>query len=295
MIAPVAAVAAEKKHEEKKEVKAEEKAETSTSTEKKAKRGSVFGGLFGKKDATSPTEEKKESEVAPAVPAKDTTATEVPAVSEEAPKIEKPIEAKPIDTAAVVAAADTVTTPPAVEESPKEATAVPAETTTAGKTEEKGGLFGFIKKQEARFAGKKDSEDETTEHVAATEERPARDKRRSSLFSGLGTLKKKNQSQERSADATETKREKSPMPSKIGGLFRKPSQAVKPTETPKETTAATEAATTSTDVPTTNGATTETAPAATESKIVGDVVPQELSAHDQATIEPTAKTVEATA
>ena len=255
----------------------------------------MFGGLFGKKDATSPTEEKKESEIAPAVPAKDSKETEIPAVSEEAPKIEKPVEAKPIDTAAVVAAADTVTTPPAVEETPKEPTSTPAEPTTATQTEEKGGLLGFFKKQEARFAGKKDSEDETTEHVAATEERPARDKRRSSLFGSLGTLKKKNQSQERSEDATETKREKSPMPTKIGGLFRKPSRAVKPTEETKDTTAASEAATTSTEIPTTNGATTETAPAAADSKIVGDVVPEALTAHDQATIEPAAKTVEASA
>ena len=190
-------------------------------------------------------------------------------------------------------------TPSGVDETNKELGPTPVETAT-GKTDEKSGLMGFIKKQEARFAGKKEetaTDAPATESGAETsgaEDRPAREKRRTSLFGGLGTLKKKSTNEDGSEDATEAKREKSPMPSKIGSLFRKPSKAVKPTEAAKETPATTSTTdAVHTDVPTTTDAAATQAP---ESKIVGDVVPAELTTHDQTTVVPTeGKMVESTA
>lgn len=191
-----------------------------------------------------------------------------------------------------MSAADTVTTPRAEEEPAKELTSEGAETTSP-KTEEKGGLKSFLKKTEARLAGKKEEKKEESaaeagalkddpaaaeQTPATTEERPAREKRRTSLFGSLGTLKKKTDSTENgSEDATETKREKSPLPAKLGGLFRKPSKAVKPTEELKESSTTTEAA----EAATTNGETTEgttTVLEPTESKIVGDQVPEDFHA-----------------
>jgi hypothetical protein len=229
--------------------------------EKRSKRGSIFGNIFAKKDATSPTAEKTE-EVAPAVPAKD---AEILPVSETAPKIEKPIENKPIDTAAVTAPIDTVQIPAAVEEPAKE---------------KKGGIRGFIKKQEAKFEGKKEQkkeekvekkEEKTAEPISeepvaatavdtpavtseaaapATEETRPAEKRRQSFFSGLGTIKKKiaETAPETETTTAETKKEKSPLPQKIGGLFRRPSRNPKHVE---ETKAEASSA------PVTNGITTE--------------------------------------
>ena len=260
-----AAVAAS--HEKKEEKKAEPKTteEVTTPTDKKAKRASVFGGFFGKNKITSPTTEKSEKEVGPQVPAKDETS----AVSEIAPKLDEPIHTKPIDTAAVTAPVDhaeTGATPLTATEAPKTGEATPfTEATTTPRTEKKSFLAGLIKKQdkkeEPRHETKTNEEaikeatpvtaatetpaiatDGTTEVPAATEaeapvsERPAREKRRTSLFGSLGTLKRKSEKSpapESSAATseeikTESKREKSPMPSKLGGLFRKPSRATKP-------------------------------------------------------------------
>jgi ribonuclease E len=195
------------------------------------------------------------------VPAKD---SETLPVSETAPQIEEPVENKPLDTAAVDAPADTVAAP--ASEEPAKESASATETATTPKTEEKGGFLGFIKKQEAKFVGKKEHKEEKKEEQAAettakdpvvtdastetpvaaestpttTEERPAREKRRPSLFSGLGTLKKKTAPETGSQEATSVeKREKSPLPAKLTGLFRRPSKASKPTE---ETAPATEGA-----------------------------------------------------
>lgn len=241
---------------------------------------------------TSPTTEKTEKDA--------TASTDVPPVSETAPKLEEPIENKPIDTAAVTAPVDTVETPAATTEEP--ATATPA--VESSKTEKKGGLLGFIKKTEAKLEGKKEHKEEAkeeskeekapetiakdpvaaasaepttetagTEPVAETpvakEERPARDnKRRTSLFFN----KKRTETSDAEDGAAETKREKSPTPAQfIGNLVRRASKAVK-SEGPKEKTAA---------EPATTEPTTTEAPAveeAEESKIVGDVVPEDLHA-----------------
>ncbi len=304
----------EKKHDK-------EETDTTTPTEKKSKRASIFGGLFGKKDVTSPTSEK---DVGPSVPAKD---TDVLPVSETAPKIEEPIDQKPLDTAAVTAPVDTVQTPPAAEETSKETTA--AETATTPTKEKKGGFLGFIKKTEAKLEGKKEQKKEekaekkeetaadsiskdpvaaaavdtpattteTAEPTAAaipatdevkptTTEKPT-EKRRSSLFGSLGTLKRRNntESAEGETAPAEGKREKSPLPQKIGGLFRKPSRAVKSEEKKDAVAPATESTATPTETALTNGTTTGEGH---ESAIVGDIVPDNLHStfHDAVTTAP---------
>ena len=319
---PAAAVVAEEKKDDKHE------SETTTpTTEKKSKRTSIFGSLFSKKDATSPTSEKAEKEAGPSVPAKD---AEVLPVSETAPKIEEPIANKPIDTAAVTAPIDTAQTPAAVDEAPTETAkeTAPAETATTPTKEKKGGFIGFIKKEAARFEGKKEvkkdetaekNEEEAAENVSkdpvaatattesptnaeeaaapATEEAKPNDKRRSSLFNLGGTIRKRTQNTESTdAEATEagTKREKSPLPQRIGSLFRRPSKGVKSeeakeaTEASTESTPATQTAPVSKDeAAVTNGSSTEPP----SSAVAGDVVPEAL----HSTLATTAPEVEASA
>lgn len=312
--APAAAVSDNK--EDKKEDKKEEPSSEATSptspTEKKNKRGSVFGSFFNKK-VTSPSAEKSEKEVGPTPPAKD----DVPPVSDTAPKLDEPIENKPIDAAAVTAPANT----------DGAAETEPAKETRPENTQKKS-FLGFIKKPETKKEeakkeeAKKEEPAETTEAAAATEATPAtettdatktdeaakeekpaadKEKRRTSLFGGLGTIKKKRDESETNQDGTERKREKSPLPSKIGGLFRKPSKAVKSdeskatetketkdevkdeskTETPAEAVTTDAAATeTKTDAPVTE---------ATDSKIVGDVVPETLQATEAPAVAPEVK------
>ena len=260
------------------------------------KRGSVFGSLFGKKNATSPTTEKTEAETV--TPAADTEALPV---SETAPKLEEPIDTgKPIDTAAVVA--------PVTHASEPTTSDVARDTTTTTETpaqaEKKPNFFsGLIKKVEGKKEEHKEEkavETETSPAVAETTdgtadakpERPGREKRRTSLFGNLGTLKKKTETShetkpeevngtkpEEVNGTTESKREKSPLPSKISGLFRKPSKAVKSESTPKETTTE----------PTVDATPNNTAPAIDEPKpitsettpqsnIIGDVVPEAVHA-----------------
>ena len=294
---PAAAVA-EKKHEDK---------EVVTPTEKKAKRGSVFGSMFSKKNVTSPDAEKTEAEAGPAVPTKD---SDIPPVSETAPKIEKPVDQAPLDTAAVVAPVDTVQTPAAVEEpTSKDKPTTPTEGTSAHKQKEGGGFLGFIKKTESKLAGKKEAKAETKEDKAAEEvakdpvaaaavepntetpaatngeERPVNPQRRSSLMERFGVQKKKaTNTSESDAAPVEAKREKSPLPSKVAGLFRKPSKAVKPTE---EKSAETNGLTNGHTEP---AAAADTVPESKDAAIVTDVVPEQTqSVHDQVTAVPEVK------
>lgn len=99
---------------------------------------------------TSPTTEKTQSEVAPAVPAKDTT--EAGPVSETAPKLDEPIQSKPIDTAAVTAPMDSATTaqdPPA--NSVYAQVTVPSPAAKSPSTpSHKGGVMGFFKRQDSK-------------------------------------------------------------------------------------------------------------------------------------------------
>lgn len=306
---PAAAVVAEKKHEDKEE--------KNVSTEKKGKRGSVFGSIFGKKNVTSPDAEKTEAESGPAVPAKD---SDIPPVSETAPKIEKPVHQAPLDTAAVVAPVDTVETPAAVEEPvTKDKPTTPTDTTSTPKQQKEGGGFlGFIKKTESKLSGKKEAKSEakeekaveevakdpvaaaavepTTETPAVTnsEERPVNPQRRSSLLERFSTQKRKaNKASETDAAPAEVKREKSPLPAKVAGLFRRPSKAVVPTE---EKPAETNGLTNGHSEPSAVSGATETTPNDTvpeshDSAIVGDVVPDQLhtTVHDQVTAAPEVK------
>jgi hypothetical protein len=121
-----------------------------THEKKGGKRSSIFGTFFGgRKDVTSPTGEKTENGVAPVVPAKD---TEVAPVAETAPKIDEPVQSKPIDTAAVTAPVDTAL---AAHDLP--ANSVHAQTTTGSTTTKspttpshKGGVMGFFKRQDSK-------------------------------------------------------------------------------------------------------------------------------------------------
>ena len=327
---PAAVIASDKKEDKK----VDDKSGTTTPTDKKAKRGSVFGSLFQKKNATSPNTEKTEAEAS--TPAKD---TEVPPVSETAPKIDEPIDTKPLDAAAVTGPVDSPVEP-MTEDATKNTAATPVtDTPKTEKTEKKPSFFsGLIKKVEGKKDETKEEKpaettathgispatDGTTEAATDTpvfkEERPAREKRRSSLFGTLGTLKKKpeqrdeiaettspvngteakavNGTEAKAMNGTDTKREKSPLPNKVGGLFRRASQAMK-FDTPKKTSAkeaathatpttdATPATTETTDTSATEGAASSASPEATESKIIGDVVPESI--HAQVTIAPEVK------
>lgn len=233
--------------------------------------------------------------VSPSAPT--TTATTVPTTSTAAP------------TPAVAAATTPATT-----------TTSAAEPVLTPKTEKKHFLAGLMKKSEksekkeepvtatempketvvAERATETSTTTETTPVVAteaAKDERTPREKRRTSFFGSLGTLKRKGEKSpapENTATTTaaattdvsapETKREKSPLPSKLGGLFRKPSKAVK-SETEAASSNGVSSATKS--APVTNGdsgiplALTEQR----ESKLVGDVIPVDLHAtvHDAVT------------
>ena len=257
---------------------------------------------------TSPTAEKTETESSPV--AKDTN--EVPPVSENAPHIDEPIDTKPLDAAAVTAPV-THPTEPTTEETTKTTTATPA--TEPQKTEKKGNfLTSFIKKAEGKKEESKEEKpagttttdatpvtdgttETATETPASKDERPAPEQRRSSLFGGLGNLKKKSDNKEETTKPSEevngtetkdaTKREKSPLPNKIGGLFRRASNAFKSDshkESHKETsptspaTDATPATTEAKDTPATTETAPATAPETTDSKIIGDVVPEAVHA-----------------
>jgi hypothetical protein len=191
-------------------------------------------------------------------------------------------------------------------------------TSTPKEQKESGGLKGFLKKQEAKLTGKKEAKSEakeekateevatdpvaaaavepTTETPAAAEERPVNPQRRSSLMERFNTLKKKAaNSSETDGTPTEVKREKSPLPSKVAGLFRKPSKAVKANEEKPaaETNGLTNGHTESTAIPETGETATEakpdvTVPEKTDSAIVGDVVPEDLQVTSTAEVKTSA-------
>lgn len=107
--------------------------------------------------------------------------------------------------------------------------------------------MGFFKRQDSKLEPKKDATvDEpvaspTATDIGAIAESPAtaatttetkpalKEKRRTSLFNGLGSKKEKSDT-----ETTEGESRKSPLPQKLGGLFRRPSKAVKSEETKNE-------------------------------------------------------------
>jgi hypothetical protein len=105
---------------------------------KPTKRGSVFGSIFGKKDTVSPKEEKKEKDVVPAVPAKD---TEVAAV---APQLD------PVSTEAPSEETPAVVPEPATETAPAPSAASPVESTPATKEKRRQSFFSLGGKKEKK-------------------------------------------------------------------------------------------------------------------------------------------------
>ena len=95
-----------------------------------SKRGSMFGSFFNKRDNASPTRERKEKDIAPAVPSKDVEPTPISAT---APHLEDPMS--------------TSSPGPAEPAAPASAT-IPSVTTPS--TEMKGGIFGFMRQKEAQ-------------------------------------------------------------------------------------------------------------------------------------------------
>jgi hypothetical protein len=188
-------------------------------------------------------------------------------VSDTAPKIDDPIASKPIDTAAVTAPIDTAQAAEAAAETPKETGGAEASTTPS--KEKKGGInFPFFKKdvkkadaaekeenvaepasKEAAAAATPDSPAPKADVAAApaTEDAKPADKRRSSVLGTLGgSFKKIAHNANATSDAAATdagaKREKSPLPQRIGSLFRRPSKGVKSEESKEAAAGATDAA-----------------------------------------------------
>ena len=96
---------------------------------KPTKRGSVFGSLFGKKDGTSPNLERKDKEIVPVVPAKDSE-TVPPATT--APQLDPVANAPPVE--GITSEPETAATSPI--------------TKAISPGESKGGMFGFLKQKE---------------------------------------------------------------------------------------------------------------------------------------------------
>jgi hypothetical protein len=132
----------------------------------------------------------------------------------------------------------------------------------------------------------------------ATEEAKPTDKRRSSLFGNLGGVIRKRTQNTESTDAEATtagtKREKSPLPQRIGSLFRRPSRGVKSEEPKEATEASTESTPAAQTAPVSKDETTVTNGTSTEvpsSAVTGDVVPEALHStfHGAATTTPEVK------
>ncbi|KAK2742703.1 hypothetical protein FQN57_005158 [Myotisia sp. PD_48] len=219
------AVAPEVSTEAPKEVKPEEKkpevkAETPAP---KSKRSSIFGSFFQK--VTSPTQEKTEKEATATKPA------ETAAVSSTAPQLGDPVDAS---TSAPIKP-ESVTSPAATTEQPKEQPKETEETSTSPSTK----ILNFIKKEikhEDKKEVKPEPEKKVEETATKTEEAapaaaaepapavPSKEKRRTSLFGSL-TTSKKEKTEGENADGEKSK---SPISaSKFTGIFRKPSKAVK--------------------------------------------------------------------
>ncbi|KAK5021543.1 hypothetical protein LTS07_010950 [Exophiala sideris] len=290
-------------------------------TEKKNKRGSVFGSFY--KRVTSPTAEKSEEEASAAL--------NLPPVSETAPKLEEPIENKPIDTAAVTAPVDTVETPAATEPTAEATTTSAAtEPATAPKTEKKGGFLGFMKKTEAKQEGKKEHKEETKEApketttedqaaeiiakdpvaAASTEatepvivaaptetatETPAvkeeRPARENERRSSFFFNKKRTDATETKDGVDSPKREKSPAPGKFIGNLVRRASKAVRSDGSKEKTATEPAATSET----TTSETPAVVPEAEETHTKTDAIAEEPVVTSPEPVVPAAREVQATA
>ncbi|MCJ1380494.1 hypothetical protein MMC17_003599 [Xylographa soralifera] len=195
---------------------------------KPTKRGSVFGSLFGKKDGVSPILERKDKDIVPAVPAKDSETTPLTTT---APHLD------PVATSAP--SVEGLTTEPEVATSPITKAVSPGES--------KGGMFGFLKQKEVQKEEKKEIKAEagtetkgdvpviatetttapgsgippstTTDIVTPASSEPVmKEKRRQSFFGSLGG--KKDRKVDSSSDNEATG-------GKLGGIFRRASRSTK--------------------------------------------------------------------
>ncbi|MCJ1340891.1 hypothetical protein MMC09_006187 [Bachmanniomyces sp. S44760] len=255
---------------------------------KPSKRNSVFGGLFNKKDVTNPPAEPVEKG-APAVPAKD---NETVPVSKDAPQLDTPVD----------------TTSPAEAATAPEATKSATSPISTNPSEQKGGIFGFMKQKEVQHDEKKDLDKEEqvekkTDIPAATSTTTsavdpsgdaaakgittpttpdmAKDKRRSSFFGTLGTKKQRKPDGMSDTEGTDGEGKKSGS-DKIGGIFRKASRSARGAMSGKSAAAEdTPPAPISKDVSESNGINgNKTSPEATETKSAGAAPPAETSAND---------------
>ncbi|KAK3063195.1 hypothetical protein LTS18_002315, partial [Coniosporium uncinatum] len=218
---------------------------------KPSKRGSVFGNFFEK--VRSPVTEKKESDVAPAVPPKDNEAAPIIAPTTET------VAAEPTSESALNEDKEAPAVPPKAERPtaekkesffekflhmgekaktptteaapvlPASIEAPAAETTEAPKIETEAQKDISVIEDKAPIVNGHHKEE-----TAATE--PAKtDKRRSSFFSNLGGTIKGKKEPTSGDEAVEGTEKKSPMPAKLGGLFRNPSKMMRGNkETKKE-------------------------------------------------------------
>ncbi|KAI9674669.1 MAG: hypothetical protein M1817_001572 [Caeruleum heppii] len=289
-------------------------------TPKANKRSSIFGSIFGKKDVTSPAEEKREGDVAPAVPIKDSVEpTSTPAKTDVAPESSTTpaivTEPTSVPTSRAAPAAVTKDT---TASSPKEnffgklmkQDKAKQQQKQEGKTETK--AVPVVEKPEVTPAAKEGVDEVPASTTTATDAveapkteqsgavrpaaDPAKEKRRSSFFSGLGSKKDRVGSDVEGSEG-ETKQKTSPVP-KFGGLFRKPSKAPKNGKEPATAASAEETAapaTTKQEVTPIPENTEATAPTAAEketttgtaskapekdtaeSGAIGDVVPEAVT------------------
>ncbi|KAI1983324.1 hypothetical protein LOZ53_005906 [Ophidiomyces ophidiicola] len=193
----------------------------------KAKRNSMFGTLFQK--VTSQGHGKADKE--PAIKAPETT------VSSTAPQLDDPVHpatAEPIQP-------ESVTQPEATTEPAKEV----QEETATSPSSIKGGFLNFMKKNEDKKEAKseekaeKKAEESPAEEPAAATSEPApgatlKERRRTSFFGNFGTKREKKveTSEGEPTEASEPPKVRSPSIPRLGGLFRKPSKAVKKEKEP---------------------------------------------------------------
>ncbi|KAL9123095.1 MAG: hypothetical protein Q9187_000346 [Circinaria calcarea] len=204
-----------------------------------AKRSSMFGSFFNKRDNASPTRERKEKDIAPAVPSKDVEPTPVSAT---APQLEDPTSTSLSQPAEPAAPASTT---------------IPSVTTPS--SESKGGIFGFMRQKEAQHQDKKEIKAEergeekvekngevpamaigtpgipgseapvpsTTTDVTATPTPEAtKEKRRQSFFNTISGKKERRTDATSDAEGTDGEGRKT-SGNKLGGLFRKASRSTK--------------------------------------------------------------------
>ncbi|KAH8697467.1 Pleckstrin homology domain-containing protein [Talaromyces proteolyticus] len=292
--------------EDKKEEKKEEKKEDKKSRSQSRKRASIFGSILGKKEKEEVKEEAPATEAAPEAAA----ATEEPTV-EAAPAVEA--TETPAVAAAEPSAETTETTAEDKKEEPKSAT-----------KSKRGSIFGnFFNK--VTSPGKEKTEEEVApvastapqldspvdesaakpiEPEAVTDapaaeaatETPAEDKKeekeeaaaetKSKRTSIFGTLGKKVKS--------EVTSEEKKAANKLGGLFRKPSKAVK-SEEKKDKEAAPAEAIPEGEAKAAPEETTEATPAATEAAETAAKTEEPAVAAEPVNVAPTAAPVQAAA